>query len=265
MRARQPDRSGVITRDGVRVGWEVHGEENSPSVLLLPAWSIADAGHWKFQIPVLARRHRVVVIEGRGNGRSDRPVAPGAYAMPEYLADVVAVLDATGTSDAVVAGVSKGGARALALAGHVPDRVLGAVLISPAVGSTDTADAKDGARELAAAAFTADPGPGPSGWGLFNERVWRRDYARFVEFFWGAVFPEPHSTKAIEDGIGWSLQITPEVLIATQKAPPWGYSPAQLRAAAAAVRCRCWSSTALTTRSSRPGGARTWPRSSRPT
>ena len=81
MRARQPDRSGVITRDGVRVAWEVHGEENTPSVLLLPAWSIADAEHWKFQIPVLARRHRVVVIEGRGNGRSDRPVAPGAYAM----------------------------------------------------------------------------------------------------------------------------------------------------------------------------------------
>ncbi len=237
MRARQPDRSGVITRDGVRVAWEVHGEENTPSVLLLPAWSIADAEHWKFQIPVLARRHRVVVIEGRGNGRSDRPVAPGAYTMPEYLADAVAVLDATGTSEAVVAGLSMGGARALALAGHVPDRVLGAVLIAPTVGSTDVADANDGASELAAAAFTTDPGPDPSGWGLFNEHVWRRDYARFVEFFWGAVFPEPHSTKAIEDGIGWALQITPEVLIATEKAPPWGYHPAQLRAAAAAVRC----------------------------
>ena len=126
MRPRQPDRSGVVTRDGVRVAWEVHGEENTPSVLLLPAWSIADAGHWKFQVPVLARRHRVIVIEGRGNGRSDRPVDPGAYAMAEYLADAVAVLDATGTSEAVVAGLSKGGARALALAGHVPGRVLGA-------------------------------------------------------------------------------------------------------------------------------------------
>jgi hypothetical protein len=81
MRARQPDRSGFVTRDGVRVAWEVHGDRNTPSVLLLPTWSIADAGHWKFQVPVLAQRYRVVVIEGRGNGRSDRPVAPGAYAI----------------------------------------------------------------------------------------------------------------------------------------------------------------------------------------
>src|SRR5262249_22584712 len=71
----------------------------------------------------------------------------------------------------------------------------------------------------------------------FNEHVWRRDYARFVEFFWDAVFCEPHSTKPIEDGVGWGLQTTPEVLIATRKAPRWGYAPAELRAAAAAVRC----------------------------
>ena len=41
MRPRQPDRSGFVTRAGVRVGWEVHGDQNSPSVLLLPTWSIA--------------------------------------------------------------------------------------------------------------------------------------------------------------------------------------------------------------------------------
>ena len=107
MHPRQPDRSGYVTRDGVRVAWEVHGDQNSPSVLLLPTWSIADAGHWKFQVPVLSRRYRVVVIDGRGNGRSDRPVDPGAYAISEYLADALAVLDATGTSEAVVAGYSE--------------------------------------------------------------------------------------------------------------------------------------------------------------
>jgi len=238
MRPRQPDRSGVITRDGVRVAWEVHGDQNGPSVLLLPTWAIADAGHWKFQVPVLARRYRVVVIEGRGNGRSDHPAAPGAYAISEYLADAIAVLDATGTSEAVLAGVSMGACRALALAAQEPSRVLGAVLIGPSVGSL--ADPPDGAidadADRAEVAFTDDPGPDPSGWGLYNEHVWRRDYARFVEFFWDAIFSEPHSTKAIEDGVGWGLQITPEVLIATELAPPWGYA-ADLRAAAAAARC----------------------------
>ena len=237
MRPRQPDRSGFVTRAGVRVGWEVHGDQNSPSVLLLPTWSIADAGHWKFQVPVLARRYRVVVIEGRGNGRSDRPVAPDAYAISEYLADAVAVLDATGTSEAVLAGVSMGACRALALAAQEPGRVLGAVLIGPSVGSlADPPAAGGNDDERAAVAFTDDPGPAPSGWDLYNERVWRRDYHRFTEFFWGEVFTEPHSTKPVEDGIGWAHQIAPEVLIATELAPPWG-DAADLRAAAAAARC----------------------------
>jgi pimeloyl-ACP methyl ester carboxylesterase len=246
MRPRQPDRSGFIIRDGVRVAWEVHGDQNSPSVLLLPTWSIADARHWKFQVPVLARRYRVVVIEGRGNGRSDRPVAPDAYAISEYLADAVAVLDATGTSEAVLAGVSMGACRALALAAQEPGRVLGAVLIGPSVGSlagppadgtdADGTDADGADADAAEVPFTGDPGPDPSGWGLYNEHVWRRDYRRFTEFFWGAVFSEPHSTKPVEDGIGWAHQITPEVLIATELAPPWG-DAADLRAAAAAARC----------------------------
>jgi pimeloyl-ACP methyl ester carboxylesterase len=245
MRARQPDRSGSITRDGVRVAWEVHGDQNSPSVLLLPTWSIANAQHWKLQVPVLARRYRVVVIDGRGNGRSDRPLAPAAYAISEYLADAVAVLDATGTGEAVVAGVSMGAARALALAAQEPGRVLGAVLIGPSVGSladppahlpADGTGADGAEADAAEVTFTDDPGPDPSGWDLYNEHVWRRDYRRFTEFFWGEVFSEPHSTKPVEDGIGWAHQIPPEVLIATALAPPWG-DAADLRAAAAAARC----------------------------
>jgi pimeloyl-ACP methyl ester carboxylesterase/predicted glycosyltransferase len=233
MRPRQPDRSGFVTRDGVRVAWEVHGDQNTPSLLLLPTWAIADAGHWKFQVPVLAQRYRVIVIDGRGNGRSGRPVAPAAYAITAYLADAMAVLDATGTSEAVVAGVSLGGARALALAAHAPARVLGAVLIAPAVGSLSKETTAAGEGE----SFTADPGPDPSGWGLFNEHVWRRDYRRFTEFFWGAVFSEPHSTKPAEDGVGWAHQTSPDVLIATMHAPKWGEKARDLRTAAAAVRC----------------------------
>jgi pimeloyl-ACP methyl ester carboxylesterase len=63
MRPCRPDSSGVITRDGVRVAYD--GEGNSPTVLLLPSWSIVHAAHWKFQVPVLARQHRVITIDGK--------------------------------------------------------------------------------------------------------------------------------------------------------------------------------------------------------
>ncbi len=114
MRALQPDRSGAVVARRDASGYDVYGEDNATTVLLLPSWSIAHAQHWKSQMPVLARRHRVIAIDGRGNGRSDRPRGPAAYPYAEYVADALAVLDETGTDHAVVAGVSMGGPRVAA-------------------------------------------------------------------------------------------------------------------------------------------------------
>jgi pimeloyl-ACP methyl ester carboxylesterase/predicted glycosyltransferase len=231
MQPLQPDRSAAITRDGVRVAYDVYGEQHSATILLLATWAIADARHWKFQVPVLARRYRVITIDGRGNGRSSQPVTPAAYAGAEYLADALAVLDATGTGQAVVAGLSAGGPRVLSLAAAHPDRVLGAVLIGGEVPSLA------GGPEPGLASFTEDPGPGVSDWDLYNQHVWQRDYDRFLEFFWAAVFTEPHSTKAIEDGTEWAHRTTPEALAASVLAPPLIATAGELRAAAGAIRC----------------------------
>ena len=74
-RARDPDASGYVEREGVRIYWEVYGE-GEQTVLLLPTWSIIHSRHWKAQIPFLSRHFRVVTFDGRGNGRSDRPTGP---------------------------------------------------------------------------------------------------------------------------------------------------------------------------------------------
>ena len=96
MRAVQPDRSGRVERDGVGIHWDVYGDTatdatgDRPTVLLLPTWSIATSEHWKFQVPFLARRRRVVTFDGRGNGRSDRPVGPDAYSVRVFVDDAIA-------------------------------------------------------------------------------------------------------------------------------------------------------------------------------
>ena len=72
MRAREPDESGYVERDGVRSYYEIHGS-GEPTVLLLPTWSIVHSRHWKMQVPYLARHCRVLLFDGRGNGRSYRP------------------------------------------------------------------------------------------------------------------------------------------------------------------------------------------------
>src|SRR6478609_9450341 len=74
-RARYPDTTGFVERDGVRSFYEVYGA-GEPTVLLMPTWSIIHSRHWKLQIPYLARHWRVVTFDGRGNGRSDRPPDP---------------------------------------------------------------------------------------------------------------------------------------------------------------------------------------------
>jgi pimeloyl-ACP methyl ester carboxylesterase len=210
-RARYPDEEGYVERDGVRVFWERYGD-SEPTVLLLPAWSIVHSRQWKAQIPYLARHFRVVAFDGRGNGRSDRPSTAEAYDDARYVADAAAVLDATGTDRAVLVGLSRGGRWAVELAATRPERVLGAVLMDAGI------------------PFVAPPHPWwihpfdeeldtTDGWAKFNRHYWLDHYRDFLEFFFSQCFTEAHSTKQIEDAVGWGLETTAETLVLTQLGP----------------------------------------------
>jgi pimeloyl-ACP methyl ester carboxylesterase len=227
-RARYPDESGYIERDGVRVYYEVYGS-GEPTVLLLPTWSIVHSRHWKMQIPYLARHCRVVTFDGRGNGRSDRPQGTAAYGEREFASDALAVMDATETQRAVIVGFSLGGQRGLILAAEHPERVDGAVFIGPSfMGGGEPLP------ERTVYDFDVEYDT-DEGWAKYNRFHWLRDYRDFVEFFMSKMFTEPHSTKPIEDTVGWALETDAETLIATQEAP--GLSPEEARALARSVRC----------------------------
>ena len=205
-RARYPDSSGYIKRDGVRLYYEVHGS-GEPTVFLLPTWSIVHSRHWKMQIPYLARHCRVLTFDGRGNGRSDRPAA--GYDEREFAADALAVMNATATERAVLVSLSLGAQRALMLAAEHPSRVAGAVFICPAVPLASPLE--DPNRYPWTEVLPTD-----EGWPKDDFSAWVRDYRGFLEFFFSQMFTEPHSTKPIEDCIGWGLETTAETLIATE-------------------------------------------------
>jgi pimeloyl-ACP methyl ester carboxylesterase/predicted glycosyltransferase len=205
-RARYPDETGHVERDdGVRIHYEVYGT-GEPTVLLLPTWSIVHSRHWKMQIPYLARHCRVLVFDGRGNGLSDRPET--GYDEAAFAADALAVMDATATKSAVLVSLSLGAQRALILAGEHPDRVDGAVFICPSVPIGESPPGRTYAWN--------DELDTDEGWAKHNRWYWLRDYRGFLEFFFAQMFNEPHSTKPIEDCVGWALETTPEVLIASQ-------------------------------------------------
>jgi pimeloyl-ACP methyl ester carboxylesterase len=243
MRARYPDAEGFIERDGIRVFWESYGD-GAPTILLMPTWSLFHSRHWKMQIPYLARYFRVVTFDGRGNGRSDRPADAAAYADTEFVADAIAVLDAIGIEHAVVAGLSMGGGYALRLAAEHPERVSGAIFIGAAL---PILDRPGGEPEVQVDPTFDAPQSDDPAWGKYNADYWRRDFPGFAAWFVGEkIFSEPHSTKAIEDGIGWTLETDAETLIATEYAsylwPPPAWGPRDLkegRALPFARRVRC--------------------------
>jgi pimeloyl-ACP methyl ester carboxylesterase/predicted glycosyltransferase len=228
-RARYPGETGYVERDGVRSFYEVYGS-GDPTVLLLPTWSLIHSRHWKMQIPYLARHCRVVTFDGRGNGRSDRPRHAAAYDEREFAADALAVLDATETERAVVVGFSLGGQRGLILAAEHPERVDGAVFIGPNFpGGGDVLPERRIFAEFDREYDSYE------GWAKYNRYHWLRDYRDFVEFFMSKMFTEPHSTKPIEDAVGWALESDGETLIATQEGP--GLEADEARELARRVRC----------------------------
>ena len=211
MRARYPDQEGFVERDGVKIFYEVFGA-GEPTVLLLPPWSIVHSRLWKAQVPYLARHCRVITFDGRGNGRSSRPATPEAYTDREFAADALAVMDATATEKAVLVSLSLGAFWALLLAAERPERVAGAVFISPRL----PAPLYHPDHMVYSFIDVLDT---DEGWAKVNRHYMLKDYRGFVEFFMSQVFTEPHSSKQIEDAVGWGLETTPEVLIVSRMAP----------------------------------------------
>lgn len=237
-RAIYPDAEGYVERDDVRVFWERYGD-GEPTVLLLPTWTLVHSRDWKAQIAYLARHFRVVTFDPRGNGRSDRPHDPAQYAEAEFAADAVAVMDATDTERAVIVGVSRGAQRALLLAAEHPERVSAAAFIGPWFPTSRLGGLRwriMGHPRMRTMMFR--PPLMARWWGKFNAVHWRRDYGDFAEWFVRRILNTPHSTKQIEDAIGWAHETDAECLIASALAD--GAAPATRRdqlALARRVRC----------------------------
>ena len=204
-RARYPGEEGFLERDGVRVFYEVYGT-GEPTILLLPSWEITHSRAWKAQIPYLARHARVVTFDPRGNGRSGRPEEVRAYDRRAAADDARAVLDHAGVKQAVVVSWCGAGADVL-LAAENPERVSRLVLIAP-----DLLLTADPAEEEGPFPFDGEPET-LDGWAKWNRRYWLRDWPGFLGFFFSEMFTEPHSTKQIEDGIGWGLETDPQTIL----------------------------------------------------
>ena len=125
-----------ISNGEVGLNVAVDGADDAPPVVLLHG--ILDSGRtWDWMVPRLADDYRVVRLDFRGHGGSDR--APGAYHMQEYVSDAVAACEQVARTPCVIIGHSLGGATAAGLAQTRPDLVRGVVLEDAPVNLPDPA------------------------------------------------------------------------------------------------------------------------------
>jgi pimeloyl-ACP methyl ester carboxylesterase len=202
-RARYPDERGYVADEqGVRVFYEVYGD-SPDTVCMLPPWALAHSRSWRNQIPYLSRHFRVIAIDPRGNGRSDRPVDRRAYSRAAHVADVVGVLDAVGVDQAMMISSSPRGALLLALCVEHPGRIRAAVFITPQLWI----------ERGFARPFSSGERHQYEGMEKLNPHYWHENYRGFVEWFARWIASHPHSTRLIEEVVREGLDTDAETLI----------------------------------------------------
>jgi pimeloyl-ACP methyl ester carboxylesterase len=120
----------IVVRDGVRLVCRDRNGTGRPVVLLHGL--AGHAGEWDTVAQRLTPAHRVIAVDQRGHGASERH--PEDVSRGAYIADVLAVLDQLALHRPVLVGQSLGGHTAMLTAAAHPDRLSGLVLIEAGPG-----------------------------------------------------------------------------------------------------------------------------------
>lgn len=188
-----PTREAFVDRSGVKTWYAVWGTEG-PWIAFAPIFQITHSQILKTTVPYLSRHFRVITTDLRGSGRSDRPDGAQHYSFDEYYADFVAVLDAAAGVDRVACiALSATTMTAIRLAAEQPDRVSHLIIVG------GFADFRVDDPMLAE---TLKP----------EAQMLHENWPNYLAHFFSLCFPEPHSTKPVEDGIHYAWSTTPEVL-----------------------------------------------------
>lgn len=109
-----------IKANGITINYQVDGPEGAPWLVFSNSLA-TNLTMWDDQARELKQAYRVLRYDQRGHGGTDAPA--GRYSFATLLADAVALMDELGIKKTHFAGLSMGGATALGLAEHHPDRL----------------------------------------------------------------------------------------------------------------------------------------------
>jgi len=111
--------------EGVKIYFEVEGTSGAPAIVMHHGF-LADLESWRERgfVDALRDRFRILLMDARGHGRSDKPHDVEAYDVRTRVLDVAAVLDANDVRQAHYLGYSMGGMIGLSSLIYAPQRFL---------------------------------------------------------------------------------------------------------------------------------------------
>ncbi len=149
-------KASVAAPDGVQIAYESVGE--GPPILLIHGFASDRVQNWRapgWYDTLTGAGLRVVAMDCRGHGESDKPTDPAMYGHDVMARDAVAVMDAAGLTAPVVMGYSMGGYLGTQLLMRHGARV--SRLVIGGVGETYFTTAQDSRDAIVAALEAPDP------------------------------------------------------------------------------------------------------------
>ena len=150
-----------MSPEGVRIATYEWGEEAQPTVVAVHGFSSSGRSNWEQSgwVRDLTRAgFRVLALDQRGHGASDKPHDTAAYSMAILVADLLTVLDTYMIDQTALLGYSLGARVSWHTAVEAPHRVTRAVLGGIPDGDPLTRFEVDQAREaIATGSKAADP------------------------------------------------------------------------------------------------------------
>jgi pimeloyl-ACP methyl ester carboxylesterase len=137
---------------GVRIHYVIEGE--GPP-LVLQHWSVATLENWYDfgYVSALKNEYRLILLDARGHGTSDKPQTPEEYKLKKRVEDIVSVLDNLGIVKTHFFGYSMGGWIGFGLARYAPERLRSLII----GGATPHTTSMDGLRQFIRVAIEKGP------------------------------------------------------------------------------------------------------------
>jgi pimeloyl-ACP methyl ester carboxylesterase len=125
------ERKTVTLANGMRMGYVELGDPAKPAIIFLHGFTNSSLGYLPLG-HLLAKDHRVFLLDQRGHGESDKP--PCCYTRLDLAHDAKLFMDRFGLQKAHIAGHSLGGMVAQTLAAFWPERVDRLMVIGSTIG-----------------------------------------------------------------------------------------------------------------------------------